>query len=324
MAGGESLSEKKRSCIDRRLVGEVSATTSREVQLAVTILGPRESVLDRVQVQGRPLDDAEWRKLRNRLILKVLTALGLKSEPKQKQRILDFPTASREALEQNNEGVVRFKKGELYVAALHFAAALRLDPGYADAANNLGRVRYLEEEFEAAAGLFRRAIEGIPGYPLYIFNLGLTLERDGQLTAARDAYRRAVKHDPAYAQAQNNLGHLSIRLQSFVAARQALDQGLSAASDRDTRSKLYKNLGWLALQEGHPGEAMEHLSLALGQDATLPETHYLRAQALEQLPSGAEEACAAWLTYGRLAAWDESPERQQSGRAKAASCVHQP
>ena len=77
--------------------------------------------------------------------------------------------------------IVLSSQGKYEAAEAHFAEAVRLHPGYADAHNNLGVVLYAQGKYEAAEAHFTEALRLNPGYADAHNNLGTILSRQQEV-----------------------------------------------------------------------------------------------------------------------------------------------
>ncbi len=109
---------------------------------------------------------------------------------------------------------------------------------------------------EAEAAL-RRVVERYPSDPKGYENLGIVLLRMNRIAEARDALRKALDINPGLPIAWNTLGVALYRLEGPAAALAAWER--SAALDPGQYDALY-NMGWVAAETGHPGQARQALA----------------------------------------------------------------
>lgn len=152
-----------------------------------------------------------------------------------------------------------------HAAALDaFAAAVALDPDFADARTNFGNALLASGRAEDAAAQLRAAVALLPDFASAHYNLGNALLAAGQTEAAEAPYRAALTRNPDHAGAYNNLGN-ALRAQGRVAE--------AAASYREAAARLpheagaHNNLGAALIALHRPAEAEAALRAALRCDA---------------------------------------------------------
>jgi tetratricopeptide (TPR) repeat protein len=109
------------------------------------------------------------------------------------------------ALVQYNLGNVEAALGNRAEAAAHFAKAIDLRPGFAEAMNNLGVMRQSDGRLDEATGLYRQALAAKPTYAEAHNNLGVMLQAQGKLDEAITHFKEAVRLNASYALARENL-----------------------------------------------------------------------------------------------------------------------
>jgi len=143
------------------------------------------------------------------------------------------------------------------ISLLHgvLAAAPSCVPAFevlAEAYMNAGR---LDDAYEA----LRTALLGNQKPELYL-SLGEVELKRGRLTGARDAFRRAVELDSGNDRGWAALGVLCARMGDLASAREALDKAL-ASNGMLFEARVVR--AEIALNDGHPGEALSDLQRAL-------------------------------------------------------------
>jgi tetratricopeptide (TPR) repeat protein len=108
---------------------------------------------------------------------------------------------------QNNLGNALEDQGRLDEAIAHYAEALRIDPGLADAYNNIGLALTKLGRPDEAIPNFFKAIGINPSHAAAHYNLGTLLASQGKLDEAIYQFRECVRIKPDYAKAYNNLGN---------------------------------------------------------------------------------------------------------------------
>ena len=109
------------------------------------------------------------------------------------------------ALVHYNLGNAEAAAGNRSEAAGHFARAIELRPGFAEAYNNLGVMRQADGRLDEATGLYRQALAIKPAYAEAHNNLGVMLQAQKKLDEAIAHFQEALRLNPAYELAQRNL-----------------------------------------------------------------------------------------------------------------------
>lgn len=150
----------------------------------------------------------------------------------------------------NDQGLTRYRKGDLAEALSNFERATNLDSNNLKAHYNLGR---LYEDLQ-------------------------------EMDKARIHYQIAARG--GLAQAFNESGRLSLQSKKLPEAAALLQRGLELAKTKRTRYALLKNLGWVRLEQKRYHEAETHLrqAIALENDFKPPlaAAHCLLAQVLQK------------------------------------------
>lgn len=126
----------------------------------------------------------------------------------QKSVIKSSPThnvaQNSQAIQQFQQGLELFKKGDLVAAESSFRKAIEIDGNFAAAYANLGSVLVNQEKLTEAIPQFESAIRLKPDEPQLYYQLGLTLYLAGRpqdakapLTKARDLLKQQGKNAEA-------------------------------------------------------------------------------------------------------------------------------
>ena len=108
----------------------------------------------------------------------------------------------------NNLGFIHLQAGRTDAAEDALAAAVGLDPLFAEARVNLGSVYLLTERTDAAVAQFEAAAEAKPDYAPAFGNLGVAYLQLGRSADARRMFERLLALDPADARARAYLAQL--------------------------------------------------------------------------------------------------------------------
>ncbi|MBV8841634.1 MAG: tetratricopeptide repeat protein [Bryobacterales bacterium] len=164
----------------------------------------------------------------------------------------------------NNLGfVLAAMPGHRDEAIQHLEAAVRLNPGAAEAHMNLGVFLAETGHLEEAVAHYRAALEIYPTYAVVHNDLGAALSQlPGRSEDAIEEYRAALRINPNYAEAHNNLG--SLLLHTADGQSTAIKEFQEALRLNPGLVEAHANLGSaLASTPGRQDEAIFHLQEAL-------------------------------------------------------------
>jgi tetratricopeptide (TPR) repeat protein len=200
--------------------------------------------------------------------------------------------------------------GQLDRAADCCRAALRLQPGWSEAANTLGLILLAQGSPAEAAAQFETALRLRPDSALACNNLGEALRQQGAPAQAAAWFRRALQLDPALAEAHSNLGQLLLREQDPEAA---LFHSREAVRLRPGSAEALNNLGNALRARGRPVEARACYAEALRLRPDLALTYSNMGQALQQEGKPAE--AVGWYEQALRLAPDVARPRFHLGTA---------
>ncbi len=159
-----------------------------------------------------------------------------------------------------NQGLAMARAGRIDEAVTHFAEAVRLQPGFADARMNLGRALASLGNAGEARAQFSEAVRLAPDSAEAHHDLGLSLLRLGRIDEAVESLAAAVRLNPGYAEAQGDLGFaLSIRGESGP----AIEHLTEAVRLKPDFAEAHNNLGTALVRERRSGEALPHFAEAV-------------------------------------------------------------
>lgn len=101
-----------------------------------------------------------------------------------------------------NRGTMFADRGELGKAAEEFRAALRIDPGFADAGYNLGVVLLRSGETARAVSILRQTVAVRPEDPALLYALGAVLVDAGEKEEALSVFENVVSLAPFHEDAR--------------------------------------------------------------------------------------------------------------------------
>ena len=150
---------------------------------------------------------------------------------------------------------------------------------------NLGEALLSLDRNDEAEIQFRAALRMDPGVAEAHNGLGLILEGRGRLDEARQDYEEAVRIRPSYAIAQRNLGRL---LAAMGRTDDAIAHDEAALALDPSDSQAHASLGAALASKGRLEDAVAHYEAALRGDPDSPETHNNLGSALSRLNRGDE------------------------------------
>jgi tetratricopeptide (TPR) repeat protein len=151
-------------------------------------------------------------------------------------------------------------------------------PSISDMYNHNGLKNYDEKNLGAAEQDYLRAISLNADNVEAHYNLGNLYEEWQDLEKAKKEYQLALSGD--LPEAYNNLARLYIREKKYPEAASLLKKGLVLAqkenSTPEIKYNLFKNLGWVRLEQGRNEEAQHNLQAATGITKNREAVKYIR------------------------------------------------
>ncbi len=164
-------------------------------------------------------------------------------------------------------GLIRYQQGQQAQAQSLIGAALKLEPGNAEAHSNYGLVLRALGKLEDALAHYDQALALKPGYADAHNNRGIALLDLGRLPQALDSYEAALAIRPNFAEAASNRGQVLQYLGRLNEARSAFAQSLTLAPKRAQIYLDYADVAPVPLNDPHVA-AMETLLLTQGPSDT--------------------------------------------------------
>ena len=168
-----------------------------------------------------------------------------------------------EATIHNSLGLVLTREGKPDQAAEHFAEAVRLNPGFAEAQSNYGNALAAQGNFNEAIGHYRAALAIKPALTEALVGEGGSLVRLGRADEALTPYREALRIDPNLAQAHNGLGSVFSLQHRDDQAMAEFNRALELKPDLPS---AHLNIAIVLLRKGDTAGARRHLETALTID----------------------------------------------------------
>jgi Flp pilus assembly protein TadD len=169
---------------------------------------------------------------------------------------------------ENGLGVALRERGQQEEAAVHFRAAVTIQPGNVQAQYNLGNVLFQTGHPGEAIARYHEALAGDPAYFEALNNLGIALASEGRTAEAAATYRKALVLRPESVEVHGNLARA---LLDGGAVAAALDEFEAAVKIEPDRADSQANLGAALLRANRPAEAATAYQKALdlkGDDET--------------------------------------------------------
>ena len=211
-----------------------------------------------------------------------------------------------DAAAYNHLGNVLLAQRRLDEASAAFAAATRLDAGFADAHNNWASVLKEQGRLDEARAHYTEALRINPADPVVHNNLGVALQMQGESAAAIAHFAEAIRLDARYAPPHNNWG---ATLFARGDATAAIDQYATAVRLQPAYAEADDNWGVALLALGRPDEAAQHFAAAAQADASAYNAQEHWGEALQQLGRDA----AAAEHYRAAVRLDPARARAQRG-----------
>jgi len=167
------------------------------------------------------------------------------------------------AVIHNSIGMVLTRQGRTANALTEFAAAVQLNPGFAEAQTNVANALAAEGRPAEAIPHYQQAIALKPDYTEPRVGLGGALLRSGRADDAIPQYREALKLDPNLAEAHNGLGS-ALAMEGHDA--QAMTEYREALRLKPQLPTAHLNIALLLIKKGDVAEARRHLETALSID----------------------------------------------------------
>jgi protein O-mannosyl-transferase len=183
------------------------------------------------------------------------------------------------AMIQNSLGMVLTRQGKTADALEQFSAAVRQNPGFAEAQSNLGNALASEGRLPDAIEHYQEAVRLKPDYIEPRVGLGSALVSQRNAAGAIPQYHEALRLDPTLAQAHNGL---CAALTMEGHNEQAMAECTEALRLKPDLPSAHVNAAILLIKKGDAAEARRHLEEALAIDPGYQPAQ----QALRAITSG--------------------------------------
>jgi predicted AlkP superfamily phosphohydrolase/phosphomutase/tetratricopeptide (TPR) repeat protein len=216
--------------------------------------------------------------------LKRLEAILLRAEDRHAEALAMIdrlsPALAEEPAYHLLRGEILLDLKDFTAAENAFSAALKLDPGSAEAEVGLARVGLGQRRASDAVGHALQATQLMPHFPLAHFTLGVSLHRLGRFVFAKQALQLAVRQNPNYVMAHQRLALIFER---------RLRKPELAARHREAAAEARRRLRHLRNERGLP----PHPRLADPPPVVEPASDGAPAMPMRPPPKG---LAAAWPT----------------------------
>jgi tetratricopeptide (TPR) repeat protein len=214
--------------------------------------------------------------------------------------------------------------GRLDEAILHYAEALRIEPGCAEAHNNLGTVLIAKGKVDEAILHYTEALRIRPGYADAHYNLAGALTAKGKLDEAMEHYCEMLRSKPDHAGAHAELAVILKRRGRTVEAIEHYQQALRLKPDWP---EVLNNLAWIFATAAEPKLRNAAKALDLAQNACRLTGHkeagpmdtlaaaYAEAARFHEAVQTAHKARDLALANGRLELADVIEQHLQGYKA---------
>jgi protein O-mannosyl-transferase len=210
-----------------------------------------------------------------------------------------------DAAAENALGSALQQQGKDNEALEHYAAAVRLKPGMAQAQCNLGAILFERGQMAEAAQYFLRALKAQPDLAEAHYNLGDVLVRQGRFDDAEEHYTEAVRLKPDYADAHFNLANVFAQKQQW---QSAVEHYNAAARLLPDFFEVQLQLALVLQKTGNDEQAVEHYRNALRQEPTNLRAQEGLARLLATTPDSRIRNGAEAVRLATQASRDQTPE----------------
>ncbi len=159
--------------------------------------------------------------------------VSLKNGSGSNEKILGTNIVSQDAINYNNQGVVKFKSGDNYGAISDYNRALAIDPKYGESYVNRGIAKFKLGNIAAAVSDYNRAIAINTQDAEAYYNRGIAEFELGDDRAAILDFDRAITIKPDDAEVYGNRG----------AVKSSLGDKKGAIADLTQAAKLFREQG---------------------------------------------------------------------------------
>ena len=170
-------------------------------------------------------------------------------------------------------------QGRFDGAILHYSAAARIRPEYADIYYNWGNALSEKKNHPEAIKRFRQAIQIRPDYAEAYLYLGHELALQGQRDEAIEYIRKAIQIKPDYAAAHNYLGYELAHQDKNTAAIEHLEKALQIRPDY---ARAHYNLGTVFVKQDRFDDAIKHFGESIRHKPDYAEAYNDIAMILAQ------------------------------------------
>ncbi|HIA02398.1 MAG TPA: tetratricopeptide repeat protein [Myxococcales bacterium] len=176
-------------------------------------------------------------------------------------------------------GLVLVEFEKLDDAKEHMLIATRLNTELTEADYQLGWIAFKQAKHDDAEAALRRVLERDLEHADAHFLLGRIYENKGKLKEAESALRKAITLNPILTTAYLQLARLYLRVAAEREAVVVLEEGIRINTPNRVRSAmeialLYNELGFLHLQGGKYGAAVDALLTAIRTDSNRIEVAF--------------------------------------------------
>jgi tetratricopeptide (TPR) repeat protein len=179
--------------------------------------------------------------------------------------------------------MVRLQQNRAEEAATLFTRACDEGPRQALYAFNLGRAKAMLGDAAAAIGAYRAAIKLQPGLAQAYFELAVLHQRSGQLQEAEKIYRNLLRQMPDNAQAKLMLATILMEDARSADAESLLRRALPTTGDAKMQASLRNGLAWSLRRQNRNQEALEEFEAVRRMDPAIPFVDVQRAEILQDM-----------------------------------------
>jgi len=176
----------------------------------------------------------------------------------------------RQALAQNNLGVLLKTMGKPAEAEARYRQAIKINPNYSDAHGNLGNLLLATGRIAEAESSFRHGLRLNPESSVAHYNLGNAYLTTQRLDDAQACFRKAIMLRPDHAGAYTDLGNT---LKGMGRLWEAERVHLQALALNPRSPQAHNNLGSVLADQGRLAEAVASFQTAIDLKPYIPAIH---------------------------------------------------
>lgn len=190
-----------------------------------------------------------------------------------------------------NLALVQMRREQWAAAAEALTRAIARNPRNAEYQFQLGNAHFQQEHWEDARRAFTQATQVNPNFYMAYVRLGEVAERLDEPQAALTAYTSAITKAPRSYRAYVRLGRSYYRVHDYERATTVLREGLRIAPEGALeRGSMHNILGNVLLEQGQRPQAIDEFLAANREDPELAEALFSAGYTCAEIPERRQQA----------------------------------